>query len=154
MAVPDPEHSWSMTTMLASKNGVKRDWYIADAAGKTLGRFATRIASVLMGKHKAAYTPHADNGDFVIVTNAAKIHLTGKKWSKKEYIRHSQFPGGLRTHTAEEVHAQHPTRLVETAVRGMLPLNHLRAPRMKRLRVFAGDQHAHEAHKPKPLTGI
>jgi large subunit ribosomal protein L13 len=143
-----------MTTMLVSKNGVKRDWYVVDAAGKTLGRLATRVSTVLMGKHKADYTPHADNGDFVIVTNAAKVHLTGKKWSKKQYIRHSQFPGGLRQHTAEKVHAEHPTRLVEMAVKGMLPLNHLRAPRMKRLRVFAGETHLHEAHKPKPLTGI
>jgi large subunit ribosomal protein L13 len=143
-----------MTTMLASKNDVKRDWYVADAAGKTLGRFAARIASVLMGKHKADYTPHADNGDFVIVTNAAKVHLSGKKWTKKEYIHHSQFPGGLRRRTAAEVHAEHPTRLVETAIRGMLPLNHLRAQRMKRLRVFSGAEHAHAAHQPKILTGI
>ncbi|HXW50697.1 MAG TPA: 50S ribosomal protein L13 [Candidatus Acidoferrales bacterium] len=143
-----------MTTTLVAKNGVKRDWYVADATDKTLGRFATRIASVLMGKHKPDYTPHADNGDFVIVTNAAKIHLTGKKWTNKEYIRHSQYPGGLRRRTAEQVHAQFPTRLVETAVRGMLPTNHLRAQRMKRLRVFAGVEHTHDAHKPKPLTGI
>ncbi len=143
-----------MTTTLVSKNGVKRDWYIADAADKTLGRFATRIATVLMGKHKADYTPHADNGDFVIVTNAAKIHLTGKKWTKKEYIRHSQYPGGLRRRTAEQVHALDQTRIVETAIRGMLPTNHLRAQRMKRLRVFAGAEHTHDAHKPKALTGI
>ena len=143
-----------MTTTLVAKNGVKRDWYVADATDKTLGRFATRIASVLMGKHKPDYTPHADNGDFVIVTNAAKIHLTGKKWTNKEYIRHSQYPGGLRRRTAAQVHAQFPTRLVETAVRGMLPTNHLRAQRMKRLRVFAGVEHTHDAHKPKPLTGI
>jgi large subunit ribosomal protein L13 len=143
-----------MTTTLVSKNGVQRDWYVADADGKTLGRLATKIARVLMGKHKSAYTPHADNGDFVIVTNAAKIHLTGKKWTKKEYIRHSQFPGGLRRRTAAQVHAEHPTRLVESAVRGMLPTNHLRAARMKRLRVFAGATHTHEAHKPKLLTEI
>lgn len=143
-----------MTTALVSKNGVKRDWYIADAKEKTLGRFAARIATVLMGKHKPDYTPHADNGDFVIVTNASKIHLTGKKWTKKEYIRHSQFPGGLRRRTAQQVHAEHPTRLVEAAVHGMLPTNHLRAQRMKRLRIFAGDEHTHSAHKPKALTGI
>ncbi|MDQ6766648.1 MAG: 50S ribosomal protein L13 [Candidatus Eremiobacteraeota bacterium] len=143
-----------MTTTLLSKNGVKRDWYVADAEGKTLGRFATRIATVLMGKHKPDYTPHADTGDFVIVTNASKIHLTGKKWSKKEYIRHSQYPGGLRTRTASEVHAENPTRIVEAAIKGMLPTNHLRASRMKRLRVFAGVEHGHEAQKPKTLTGI
>ncbi len=143
-----------MTTTLLSKNGVKRAWYVADAEGKTLGRFATRVASVLMGKHKPDYTPHADTGDFVVVTNAAKIHLTGKKWNKKEYIRHSQFPGGLRTRTAAHVHAQNPTRIVETAIKGMLPLNHLRASRMKRLRIFAGADHGHAAQKPKALTGI
>lgn len=143
-----------MSTTLLSKQGQKRAWYLADADGKTLGRFATRIASVLMGKHKPDYTPHADTGDFVIVTNAAKIHLSGKKWAKKEYIRHSQYPGGLRTKTAAEVHAGDPTRLVESAVKGMLPTNHLRAARMKRLRVVAGIEHGHEAQKPKPLTGI
>jgi large subunit ribosomal protein L13 len=143
-----------MTTTLLSKNGVKREWYIADADGKTLGRFATRIASVLMGKHKPDYTPHADTGDFVVITNASKIHLTGKKWAKKEYIRHSQYPGGLRTRTASQVHAEDPTRIVESAIKGMLPTNHLRASRMKRLRIFAGAEHGHEAQKPKALTGI
>lgn len=143
-----------MTTTLVSKNGVKRDWYVADAADKTLGRFAARVASVLMGKHRADYTPHADNGDFVIVTNAAKIHLTGKKWERKEHIHHSQYPGGLRRRTAAQVHAANPTRLVETAIKGMLPINHLRALRMKRLRVFAGSEYKHEAQKPKTLTGI
>ncbi len=143
-----------MTTTLLSKNGVKRTWYVADADGKTLGRFATRIAAVLMGKHKPDYTPHADTGDFVVVTNAAKIHLSGKKWAKKEYIRHSQFPGGLRTRTAAQVHAENPTRIVESAIKGMLPTNKLRASRMKRLRIFAGTEHGHEAQKPKTLTGI
>ncbi len=143
-----------MTTTLLSKNGVKRTWYVADADGKTLGRFATRIAAVLMGKHKPDYTPHADTGDFVVVTNAAKIHLTGKKWAKKEYIRHSQFPGGLRIRTAAQVHAEDPTRIVESAIKGMLPTNKLRASRMKRLRVFAGTEHGHEAQKPTALTGI
>ena len=144
----------TMTTTLLSKNGVKRAWYVADADGKTLGRFASRVATVLMGKHKADYTPHADTGDFVVVTNAAKIHLSGKKWARKEYIRHSQYPGGLRTRTAEQVHAADPKRIVEGAIKGMLPLNHLRASRMKRLRIFAGAEHGHVPQKPKPLTGI
>ena len=143
-----------MTTTLLSKQGVKRTWYLADAEGKTLGRFAARIARVLMGKHKPDYTPHADTGDFVVVTNASKIHLTGKKWAKKIYQHHSQFPGGLRTRTAAQVHAGDPTRLVETAIKGMLPTNHLRASRMKRLRVFATADHGHEAQKPTALTGI
>lgn len=143
-----------MITTLVSKNGVSRRWYLADASGKTLGRFAARVATVLMGKHKADYTPHADNGDFVIVTNAAKIRLTGKKWQDKEYIRHSQYPGGLRRRTAAQVHAAHPTRLVETAVKGMLPPNHLRALRMKRLRVFSGSEYRQHAQQPEPLKGI
>lgn len=143
-----------MTTTLLSKNDMKREWYVADAAGKTLGKFAARVASVLIGKHKPDFTPHADSGDFVVVINAAKIHLTGKKWSKKEYIHHSQYPGGLIRRTAEQVHAENPTRVVEMAIRGMLPLNHLRAPRMKRLRMFAGSEHTHEAQKPKTLAGI
>jgi large subunit ribosomal protein L13 len=143
-----------MTTTLLSKQGVKRTWFIADAEGKTLGRFAARIAGVLMGKHKPDYTPHADTGDFVVVTNAAKIHLTGKKWSKKEYRKHSQYPGGLSTRTAAQVHASDPTRIVQAAIKGMLPTNHLRATRMKRLRIFPGTEHGHEAQKPTSLTGI
>lgn len=143
-----------MTTTLLKTKDVKREWFVADADGKTLGRFATRIATVLMGKHKPDFTPHADGGDFVLIINAAKIHLTGKKWNKKEYHRHTQFPGGLVTRTAAQVHAQDPTRIVESAIRGMLPGNHLRASRMRRLRVFAGGAHEHEAQKPKTLTGI
>jgi large subunit ribosomal protein L13 len=143
-----------MTTTLLSKQGVKRTWFIADAEGKTLGRFAARVAGVLMGKHKPDYTPHADTGDFVVVTNAEKIHLTGKKWAKKVYQKHSQYPGGLRTRTAAQVHAGNPTRLVLAAITGMLPTNHLRATRLKRLRIFAGAEHGHEAQKPTTLTGI
>lgn len=143
-----------MTTTLSAKQGVRRDWHIVDADGKTLGRLAARVASVLIGKHKPDYTPHADSGDFVVVINAAKIHLTGKKWTKKEYFRHSQYPGGLRRRTAAQVHAADPTRIIEMAVRGMLPTNHLRAPRMKRLRVFPAAAHGHEAQKPKTLQGI
>jgi large subunit ribosomal protein L13 len=146
-------HGLTMTTTLLSKSGRKRDWYVADADGKTLGRFAARVATVLIGKHKPDYTPHADTGDFVIITNAAKIRLTGKKWSNKEYIHHSQYPGGLRRRTATQVHAQDPTSIVKSAVHGMLPTNHLRANRMKRLRVYPGAQHTNEAQKPKPLSG-
>ncbi len=143
-----------MTTPFVAKNGVRREWYVVDASDKVLGRLAARVAAVLVGKHKADYTPHADNGDFVVITNAAKVRLTGKKWSRKEYIRHSQYPGGLHRRTAEQVHAADPTRLVRMAVRGMLPSNRLRDRRMRRLRVFAGPDHKHEAHKPKTLTGI
>ena len=142
-----------MKTHLASRNGVVRAWYIVDADGKTLGRLATRIASVLMGKHRPDFTPHADNGDFVVVVNAAKVRLTGKKWAQKSYIRHSQHPGGLHAIAAGQMRDTHPTRLVEYAVRGMLPPNKLRAPRMKRLRVFAGADHGLDAQKPQPLKG-
>lgn len=130
------------------------DWYVVDADGKTLGRLASRIAGVLIGKHKATYTPNADSGDYVVVINAEKVNLTGRKWSQKLYIRHSQFPGGLRRQKAADVKRSHPTRLIELAVRGMLPLNRLRARRMKRLRVFAGAVHGHEAQTPKPLKDV
>jgi len=140
-----------MRTPLLAKDAIKRQWYIVDAKDQTLGRLCARVAAVLIGKHKPEFTPHADCGDFVIVTNADAVKLTGKKWSGKLYRSHSQYPGGLRTETAAQVKAKRPERLVELAVRGMLPLNKLRAPRMKRLRVFAGAAHEHEAHKPVAL---
>ena len=140
-----------MRTPLLAKDAIKRQWFIVDAKDQTLGRLSARIAAVLIGKHRPDFTPHADCGDFVIVTNAQDVKLTGKKLSRKLYRRHSQFPGGLRTETAGEIKANHPERLVEQAIRGMLPLNKLRAPRMKRLRVFAGATHSHEAHKPVAL---
>jgi len=142
-----------MQTHLESKHNVARAWYLVDAEGKTLGRLATRVASVLIGKHKPTFTPHADSGDFVVIVNAAKVHLTGKKWADKKYIHHSGYPGGLRTRSAGELRDSRPTRLVELAVRGMLPGNKLRAPRMKRLRVFAGAEHGHAAQNPQPLEG-
>ena len=142
------------TNQKLAKIGRQRNWYIVDAAGKTLGRLASRIAVVLIGKHEPAYEPSADGGDFVVVVNADKVTLTGKKWSGKLYRRHSGYPGGLRTHTAAQVREAHPTRLVELAVRGMLPQNRLRARRMKRLRVFAGAEHGHAAQNPKPLKGV
>jgi large subunit ribosomal protein L13 len=140
-----------MQTTLIAMQDVERSWFVVDAEGKTLGRLATRIARVLTGKHKASYTPNADTGDFVVVVNAAKVHLTGKKWSDKVYYRHSQFPGGLRTKTADEVRTAHPTRIIESAVRGMLPGNRLRAKRMARLRLFAGPTHTHAAQAPTEL---
>lgn len=140
-----------MRTPLLAKDAIKRQWYVVDAKDQTLGRLSSRVAAVLIGKHKPDYTPHADCGDFVIVTNAQDVKLTGKKLSTKLYRRHSQYPGGLRTETAGEIKAKHPERLIEQAIRGMLPLNKLRALRMKRLRVFAGATHAHDAHKPVAL---
>lgn len=143
-----------MRTPLIAMQDVQRSWYVVDAEGKTLGRLATRIAKVLTGKHKATYTPHADTGDFVVVVNAEKIHLTGKKWSDKLYHRHSQYPGGLRTQTAGEMRDKHPTRVIETAVRGMIPTNRLRAKRMARLRLFVGPNHQHAAQAPQPMKEV
>lgn len=140
-----------MHTPMIARPDVARAWYLVDAEGKTLGRIASRIARVLIGKHKPTYTPNADSGDFVVVVNAAKVHLTGKKWSDKVYHQHSQYPGGLRKRTAAQVKRSRPTQLIELAVRGMLPLNRLRARRMKRLRVFAGADHRHAAQSPQPL---
>jgi large subunit ribosomal protein L13 len=143
-----------MRTPLLAMQDVQRTWYVVDADGKTLGRLATRIARVLTGKHKPTYTANSDTGDFVVVVNADKVHLTGKKWSDKLYRRHSQFPGGLTERTATQVHAEHPTRLIEIAVHGMLPTNRLRAKRMARLRLFAGPSHEHAAQAPQPMKEV
>jgi len=143
-----------MQTSLIAMQDVARSWYLVDAEGKTLGRLATRIARVLTGKHKPSYTPNSDTGDFVVVVNAEKVHLTGKKWSDKVYYRHSQYPGGLRERTAGETRATKPTRVIEAAVRGMLPGNRLRAKRMARLRLFVGPEHAHTAQSPQPLKEV
>ncbi len=128
------------------------DWYIVDAAGQRLGTLAVRIARALSGKHKPTWTPHIDDGDNVVVINAEKIELGGKKWDDKLYYNHSGFPGGLRTQTAREIHTKHPERLIEKAVRGMLPTNRMRDVQLTRLRVFPGEQHTHEAQSPAPLT--
>jgi large subunit ribosomal protein L13 len=142
-----------MTTALYAKEQVRRSWYLVDAEGKTLGRLATRIARALMGKHKAGYTPHVDCGDFVIVVNAEKVSLSGKKWTDKVYYRHSQYPGGLRERSAGEILKEHPQRLIQSAVGGMLPGNRLYAQRMKRLRVFVGPAHEHGLQQPQALKG-
>ena len=128
-----------------------RSWYIADVEGLTLGRAATKIADVLRGKHRPTFTAHADAGDFVVVINAAKVKLTGKKWSIKLYRDHSLFPGGLRTQTAEQLVKRHPTDLVERAVWGMLPKGPLGRRIYKELKVYAGAEHPHVAQQPKPL---
>jgi len=143
-----------MRTPLISMQDVKRSWYVVDADGKTLGRLATRIARVLTGKHKPTYTPNADTGDFVVVVNAEKVHMTGKKWSSKVYYRHSQFPGGLRTTSAGKLRDTHPTRVIESAVKGMIPANRLRAKRMARLRLFVGPDHGHAAQAPQPMKEV
>jgi large subunit ribosomal protein L13 len=128
-----------------------RSWYVVDVAGKTLGRAATRIASVLRGKHRPTFTTHADAGDFVVVINADKVQLTGKKWSDKKYYDHSLFPGGVREHSAQQLLAKHPTDLVTRAVWGMLPKGPLGRRIFKKLKVYAGSEHPHVAQQPKPL---
>jgi large subunit ribosomal protein L13 len=129
----------------------KSDWYIVDAAGQRLGTLAVRIARALSGKHKPTWTPHVDDGDHVVVINADKVELSGRKWDAKLYRRHSGFPGGLKEQTAREVHDKHPERLIEQAVRGMLPTNKMRDVQLTRLKVYAGAEHPHEPQKPQPL---
>jgi large subunit ribosomal protein L13 len=128
-----------------------RRWYIADADGKVLGRLATHVAMALRGKTKPTFSPHIDAGDFVVVVNAAKVRLTGQKLQKKEYIRHTGYPGGVRRARAAEVRAKHPTRLVRDAVQGMLPKNRLGRRLATKLKVYAGPEHPHRAQKPEPL---
>jgi large subunit ribosomal protein L13 len=127
-------------------------WFIADVGGQTLGRAATKIASVLRGKHKATFTPHADAGDFVVVINADKIKLTGKKWTDKIYNDHSLFPGGLKPKSAAQLMAKHPEDLVKRAVWGMLPKGPLGRQLYKKLKVYAGSEHPHAAQQPKVLS--
>ena len=140
-----------MRTYLQKTAETKHDWYIVDAAGQRLGTLALRIARALSGKHKPTWTPHIDDGDHVIVINADKVELGGQKWDQKQYYRHSNYPGGLRVQTAREMHDKHPERLIETAVRGMLATNRMRDEQLRRLNVYAGPSHPHEAQKPQPL---
>lgn len=130
----------------------KHDWFIVDAAGQRLGTLAVRIARALSGKHKATWTPHIDDGDFVVVINAEKVELGGNKWDKKVYYRHSGYPGGLKLQTARDLMNKHPERLIERAVRGMLPVNRLRNVRLNRLKVYTGAAHPHDAQKPQELA--
>ncbi|MGI6360526.1 MAG: 50S ribosomal protein L13 [Acholeplasmatales bacterium] len=135
-------------TQMLSAHNIERKWYVVDASGKTLGRLATQVASVLKGKHNPFYTPHVDCGDYVIVVNADKIVLTGNKWDDKLYYRHSGYPGGLKTRTAKEVMAKFPTRMVERAVKGMLPKTTLGSAMYRKLFVYAGSEHPHQAQQP------
>ncbi|MBN2576444.1 MAG: 50S ribosomal protein L13 [Deltaproteobacteria bacterium] len=137
---------------VSAKACAPHSWYIADVQGKTLGRAASRIASVLRGKTKPTFTRHADAGDFVVVVNAERIRLTGKKWTDKLYRHHSLFPGGLTEQTAKELVARHPTELVKRAVWGMLPKGPLGRRIYKKLKVYAGAEHPHAAQQPKPLA--
>ena len=140
-----------MKTTIVKQKDVQRKWCIVDADGKVLGRLAVRIARVLRGKQKAAFTPHVDMGDFVIVTNAARVKLTGSKDQQKIYQRYSGYRGGLKEMPASFVRARHPERMIMLAVKRMLPKNRMRDSQMKRLRVYAGAEHPHEAQRPVAL---
>jgi large subunit ribosomal protein L13 len=134
-----------MKTYSTKARDVERQWHIIDASGKTLGKLATQIATLLMGKHKPTYVPYLDTGDYVIVLNAAKVKVTGKKAKQKTYYRHSGYPGGIKAETFEEMLAAHPTRVIEHAVKGMLPHNRLGRAMFKKLKVYVGDSHPHQA---------
>lgn len=134
-----------MKTYSTRAKDVEHKWHVIDASGKTLGKLATQVANLLMGKHKPTYSPNLDTGDFVIVLNATKVRVTGKKPTQKTYYRHTGYPGGLKAETYEELMATHPTRIIEHAVRGMLPHNRLGRAMFKKLKVYEGDSHPHQA---------
>ncbi len=137
------------TTYMAKPNEVERKWYVIDAEGQTLGRLASEVASILRGKNKPTFTPHVDTGDNVIIINAEKIHLTGKKLTDKIYYRHTNHPGGLKQRTALEMLNNRPTQMIELAVKGMLPKNTLGRKQGMKLHVYAGSEHPHQAQKPE-----
>ncbi|APH06632.1 50S ribosomal protein L13 [Bacillus weihaiensis] len=137
------------TTFMANAANIERKWYVVDAAGKTLGRLSSEIASILRGKHKPTYTPHVDTGDHVIIINAEKIELTGKKLTDKIYYRHSQFPGGLKSRTALEMRTNYSEKMLELAIKGMLPKGSLGRQMGKKLHVYAGSEHPHQAQQPE-----
>jgi len=138
-------------TFMLRKEDVKRDWYELDLEGKILGRAATKIARVLIGKDKVTYTPHTDGGDYVVITNAAKLIVTGKKMQDKKYYRHSQFPGGLKERTLEEMLVKKPEDVIKLAVKRMLPKNKLGSQMLTRLRVYTGAEHPHMAQSTKKM---
>ena len=140
-----------MKSFMQKKENVERKWYVVDAEGQTLGRLATKVATVLRGKHKPTYTPHVDCGDYVIVINASKVKLTGNKLSDKMYYNHSGYPGGLRERTARTMKEKYPVEMVERAVWGMLPKTSLGRQMYRQLFVYAGNTHKHEAQKPERL---
>jgi large subunit ribosomal protein L13 len=142
----------SYKTRSVKKEDLNRQWYVVDADGEVLGRLCTRIATVLRGKHHPEYTPHVDTGDYVIVVNAGKVRFTGNKENVKIYQNYSGYPGGLKELTASEIRARKPERLIEIAVKGMLPKNKLGNAMIKKLFVYAGPEHLHTAQQPKPLV--
>lgn len=140
-----------MKTYMANNQTVERKWFVIDAAGKRVGRLATEVATVLRGKHKPTFTPHVDCGDYVIVINAENVELTGNKWDQKKYYRHSRYPGGLKETTAKRMNETFPERIVEFAIKGMLPKGRLGRQMYKKLYVYTGTEHPHAAQKPEVL---
>jgi large subunit ribosomal protein L13 len=141
-----------MTKTWTAKPGeIERSWYLVDAEGQTLGRLATQVADLLRGKGKPQYTPHVDTGDFVVVVNADKVVVTGKKLDEKLYYRHSGYPGGLRSRPLREELSRRPTEVLRTAVKGMMPRNRLARAQMRKLKIYAGPGHPHEAQEPRRL---
>ena len=140
-----------MKTYTARAEDLEREWFLVNAEGKTLGRLASEIAQVLRGKHKPIYTPHLDCGDYVIVVNAEKVRVTGRKLDQKMYYRHTGYPGGIKSISLRNQLQKHPERVLQAAVRGMLPKNRLGRKMLKKLKVYAGDSHPHKAQQPKSL---
>ncbi|MFO7787846.1 MAG: 50S ribosomal protein L13 [Halospina sp.] len=140
-----------MKTQSAKPESVTRDWFVVDAADKTLGRLSTEIARRLRGKHKPEYTPHVDTGDYIVVINAEKVRVTGRKSTQKHYYRHTGYPGGLRSMNFEEMIQRHPERVIEYSVKGMLPRGPLGRAMYRKLKVYAGDEHPHAAQQPQQL---
>ena len=140
-----------MKTYTARAEDLEREWFLVNAEGKTLGRLASEIAQVLRGKHKPIYTPHLDCGDYVIVVNAEKVQVTGRKLDQKMYYRHTGYPGGIKSISLRNQLQKHPERVLQAAVRGMLPKNRLGRKMLKKLKVYAGDSHPHKAQQPKSL---
>ncbi|HEY3364577.1 MAG TPA: 50S ribosomal protein L13 [Symbiobacteriaceae bacterium] len=136
---------------MANPQNVERKWYVVDAEGQTLGRLASKLAAMLRGKHKPTFTPHTDCGDFIIIVNAEKIHLTGNKLMDKVYLRHTGYPGGQKSVTAGALLQKHPIRVLEHAIKGMLPHNKLGADMYRKLKVYAGPEHPHAAQMPEKL---
>ncbi|MCY3768479.1 MAG: 50S ribosomal protein L13 [Gammaproteobacteria bacterium] len=140
-----------MKTFSANPDKIKREWYVVDAQNKVLGRLSAEIARLLRGKHKPEFTPHVDTGDYIIVVNAEKVVVTGNKYHDKRYYRHTGYPGGIKEASFREVQAKHPTRIIQTAVKGMLPKNKLGRAMLSKLKVYAGSEHNHQAQQPKVL---
>ena len=140
-----------MKTYSAKPETVKREWFVVDASDKVLGRLASEIAHRLRGKHKPEYTPHVDTGDYIVVVNAEKVAVTGNKANAKKYYRHTGYPGGIKETSYREMIENHPERVIEKAVKGMLPRNKLGRAMFSKLKVYAGENHRHEAQQPKPL---